>query len=1230
MYKSHTRKFGNLFLIPVIILGLLLGAGVFVFRALPVFPVRAATTADFKVQRGCKTPSGGTTGVTLTAGTDYTAPTINGTSSAFIRLVSTRGSGMGSTGGGTPQEANDWTWYISDPDFTDGSVAFTRAGTTNAQRFCWEIIEYIGTAGDQNEIKVRSVGKVTYTASGLTVDGSSVSVTSSSSVVVFITGQDSVESGTQQEVAAGQSTSDWIAASNIPRFTRGTVGGGGGDANHLSYAVVEFTGSNWVVQRKQHQFGAAGSTETETITDVGTTSRAFFHAQFRRGDLGGTDDGGAEMWLSANNKASFLLESTAESPTGKYAVIWIVRNTYTGSATAMNVQHKNGTRNTASSSEGVSGEDEWTNTITTVGDISQTSIMGESGRDAGTTNAYPHGWISLRLYTATSVKLYHSDDVTQQNYRFQVVEWPKKSSILTQSGYRFFNNNDGTNVGASLAALNSPATLSDAGAAFRLRTLLHVGNADFEQSDRNFILQLAKQSGTCDTAFSGEVYYNVTNGTPIAYKNNAIPADGATLTATTSDPTHGGDTNVLQTYEEQNTFTNSLATIPVGRDGLWDFSLVDNNAPTSTTYCFRVVNAFNWDLSNASYDNVSSSFSNVAERQDMTFSNDGTKMYIVPDTSVVYQYSLSAPWDIVNKSYDGSYSGFNVDIGGSADPADIFFKNDGRKMYVLDEGYKKIYQYSLGVSWDITTASFDNVSSSIPEFDTPSETPYALAFNNTGTKLYVADFAFTSYIYQYSLTNWDLATITYDHVRLYFNEGKPQDITFNNGGTKMYVSGGAKPGTVDLSSAVPSWRNWLWPSFSFTKVLDKIRSLFPKANAFGGSGTGVTQYSLGTAWELSSAIYDNLKLDTSQQFSITEGAALNGDGSKLYLLGYGGVAGAEYQAVYQYSLYTPSDSPQSILLNAYNIVPQITTASLATFSDLIQKNYRWYSNVNTKDPGNNQSIAAENIKMVNLATGRNRHLRLSVESPNGDFASGQIFKFQYQKSTTTGSWTDVGTGAFTGADFSCCTDGTTTTALRLSSSSVLQTYEEDNGANDHLSTSTPNTINRGKVAEWDWALHSETTAQLSATYYFRMLGSNGTAFASYQNYPSLSISATGSTSIGEVTSVIYNTGNASGTQLNSFFWEGSRETGDAVEFQFASANCSNGATNSPTCNTGTWQYLGPLGTSVTWYIPSGPGVSNTITPGNHKNHQYFRYKIRLESSSGISPVVNHVVINWSP
>ncbi len=181
------------------------------------------------------------------------------------------------------------------------------------------------------------------------------------------------------------------------------------------------------------------------------------------------------------------------------------------------------------------------------------------------------------------------DLITTAEAAFTMALRPALPLTFEQAAYRFFSNANSTDVGSALVAQDTAATLSSTGDAFRLRTLLHIGDASLFASGQNFKLQFAEKSGTCDTSFSGENYADVTGSTVIAYNNNASPADGADLTANASDPTHGGHTIVNQDYEEANNFTNTVATIPSGQDGKWDFSLIDNGATASTGYCFRVV-----------------------------------------------------------------------------------------------------------------------------------------------------------------------------------------------------------------------------------------------------------------------------------------------------------------------------------------------------------------------------------------------------------------------------------------------------------------------------------------------------------------------------------------------------------------------------------------------------------------------------------------------------------------
>ncbi|MDX1766031.1 MAG: hypothetical protein R3313_03705, partial [Candidatus Saccharimonadales bacterium] len=161
---------------------------------------------------------------------------------------------------------------------------------------------------------------------------------------------------------------------------------------------------------------------------------------------------------------------------------------------------------------------------------------------------------------------------------------------LEQSAYRWFRNQDSTDVGSTLAAQDTAANAPKQSVAFRLRFLLHVGNADRGLNGSNLKLQFSQKSGSCDTSFIGETYNDVspTSGA-IRYYNNATPADGANLTSNTNDPTHSSHTVEDQTYEESNDFTNSVTAIQTGEDGMWDVALVDNSATASTSYCFRVV-----------------------------------------------------------------------------------------------------------------------------------------------------------------------------------------------------------------------------------------------------------------------------------------------------------------------------------------------------------------------------------------------------------------------------------------------------------------------------------------------------------------------------------------------------------------------------------------------------------------------------------------------------------------
>jgi len=227
-----------------------------------------------------------------------------------------------------------------------------------------------------------------------------------------------------------------------------------------------------------------------------------------------------------------------------------------------------------------------TATSTRIMGLSSPSVVGEM--NSRHESIMPFG-NEIILLPGEGITLYQEAAPGDANVRFFLnVGWSEMT--VTQSAYRFFTNTNSTSVGAPLALQDTAATLSAAGVAFRLRLALDLEGADLLQNQDSFKLQFAPKSGTCDTAFVGESYVDVTTGTTIAWNDNATPLDGAQAVGTSTDPQSGTKTRIYETYDEANPFTNASSTsIYPKQSGVWDFSLKDNGAPVSSSYCFRAV-----------------------------------------------------------------------------------------------------------------------------------------------------------------------------------------------------------------------------------------------------------------------------------------------------------------------------------------------------------------------------------------------------------------------------------------------------------------------------------------------------------------------------------------------------------------------------------------------------------------------------------------------------------------
>lgn len=206
--------------------------------------------------------------------------------------------------------------------------------------------------------------------------------------------------------------------------------------------------------------------------------------------------------------------------------------------------------------------------------------------------------------------------------------------------------------------------------------------------------------------------------------------------------------------------------------------------------------------------------------------------------------------DIANFSSDSvSFSVASQD----ASPLGFAFSTDGTKMYLSGASTDRIYQYTLTTAFDLSTASYDSVSFLY------SNNNSGVAFKDDGTKMYITGYS-TDDVKQYTLsTAFDLSTASYDSVSFSIasQDTAPYDVTFSFDGTKMYLSGGQ---------------------------LKRIH-----------------QYSLSTAWDLSTASYDSVYIDASVECPNLYGVTFSKDGLQLFAVC------ATNQYIQQYSLTTAFD-----------------------------------------------------------------------------------------------------------------------------------------------------------------------------------------------------------------------------------------------------------------------------------------------------------------------------------
>ena len=197
------------------------------------------------------------------------------------------------------------------------------------------------------------------------------------------------------------------------------------------------------------------------------------------------------------------------------------------------------------------------------------------------------------------------------------------------------------------------------------------------------------------------------------------------------------------------------------------------------------------------------------------FNSDGTKVFVISQNGTFNIHTLTTPYDISNFSQDADdgVSDYKTAFSagdGDVRPRDITFNNDGTKMYFVDGGNNQIadggvVEYDLSTPFVPSTATFVNelvVTNELSLFEQDVE------FDDDGTRMYVIDSHTTANanakiaVYKLS-TPFHTSTATFvGSINNFFNAsggtGTPIGLGFSSDGMKLYQKTYTITGSGDL------------------------------------------------------------------------------------------------------------------------------------------------------------------------------------------------------------------------------------------------------------------------------------------------------------------------------------------------------------------------------------------------------------------------------------------------
>ncbi len=255
-------------------------------------------------------------------------------------------------------------------------------------------------------------------------------------------------------------------------------------------------------------------------------------------------------------------------------------------------------------------------------------------------------------------------------------------------------------------------------------------------------------------------------------------------------------------------------------------------------------------------------------------------------TTSFYFKAIAEPTFVQSKSIDtATYYG-------------LTFNNDGTKMYTLRSGgtTDAVIEHILTTAYDISTATVNNTKVVHVSGGNNSHVPTQVVFNNDGTKMFIVNHAGRKTVDYWSLsTAFDVSTATFDGAySLVGKEQRANSIAFNNDGTRMFIAGVGNNSQVrvhefsldtafDLSSGVTQLNTE--DLISFHNHIDGVTFNYDGTKMYTINGTEdlMSQFKLTTPYDVSTLSLEGT-YDVSSLTNNSREVVFSNDGSKMFIL----------------------------------------------------------------------------------------------------------------------------------------------------------------------------------------------------------------------------------------------------------------------------------------------------------------------------------------------------------